>query len=591
MALDGAFLSRLCHEIEERCRDGARIDRIAQPSRDELIFHLRWRGGAGKLLLSANAGSARIHFTESSPENPKSPPMFCMLLRKHLSSAKLMAVRQIQLDRIVHLEFESRNELGDLVTITVAMEIMGRHSNIIIVDQDGKIIDAIKRIDPEMSSVRQVLPGMLYALPPMQDKLNLLQAEGRESVARLEQARPIELSRALMDVVQGISPLVAREIAHFATRGVERTFEELTEDQRERLVFYLSGLLQTLQSSGGTPTMVLEPTGRPREFSFLPIRQYSSAMVTKEYPDFSSLLDAFYARRDQMERMKQRSSDLLRILANASDRITKKLVLQREELLECGDREQLRIRGDLINANLYAIQKGDEKAVLPNLYDPEMAEIEISLDPQMTPVQNAQRYYALYRKADTAEKMLTKLIASAESELIYVDTVFDALTRAETEADLAAIRQELVESGYVRTLRKKQQNGKQRKAAALPPLRYRSADGYTILCGRNNLQNDKLTLKESRNYDLWLHTQKIPGSHTIIVSQGEEIPKTTIEQACIIAAYNSKARESTKVPVDFTVVKNVKKPGGAKPGMVIYDHYQTVIVDPDEALVQSLLEK
>ncbi|MDL2232791.1 NFACT family protein [Ruminococcaceae bacterium OttesenSCG-928-L11] len=586
MALDGAFLSRLRHEIETRA-DGARIDRIAQPSKDEIILQLRWRGGGEKLLLSANAGSARVHFTKSAPENPKSPPMFCMLLRKHLSSAKLLAVKQIQMDRILHLEFETRNELGDLVMITVVLEIMGRHSNIIIVDQEGRIIDAIKRIDPEMSSVRQVLPGMRYALPPLQDKLILFDTTADAIMDRLAKGKPVELSKALMDAVMGMSPLVCREIADFACRGGQETFASLSDDHRERLRFYLNNLVTTIQTYGGTPTMVMDLDGRPRDFSYLPIHQYGNAMMTREYDSYSELLDAFYARRDLMERMKQRSSDLLRVLANASDRIARKLALQREELKECGNREQLRIRGDLLNANLYAIKKGDAVAVVQNLYDPEGGDMAIELDVQLTPVQNAQRYYALYRKADTAEKMLVRLIEEGEAELAYVDTVFDALTRAETDADLLAIRQELADGGYV----KQNRTAKAKKEAVLPPLRYESKDGFRILSGRNNFQNDRLTLKDSRNYDIWLHTQKIPGSHTIILADGREIPKSTIEQACIIAAYNSKARESSKVPVDFTFVKHVKKPNGAKPGMVIYDHYQTVIVDPDEELVKQLTVK
>jgi predicted ribosome quality control (RQC) complex YloA/Tae2 family protein len=284
--------------------------------------------------------------------------------------------------------------------------------------------------------------------------------------------------------------------------------------------------------------------------------------------------------------MRQRGSDLLKLLANISDRISRKLGAQRQELIECADREQLKIRGDLIHANLYSLQKGQKFARLVNFYDPEQAEIDVELDEMLTPVQNAQRYYAQYRKADTAEKKLAGLIEQGEQEYQYIDSVFDALTRVTTEAELDAIRGELEQGGYVR----RQTGAKKRKEEKLSPLRYRSSDGFLILTGRNNLQNDRLTLKDSHNLDLWLHTQKIPGSHTIIVTEGKDVPKSTIEQACIIAAYNSKARESSKVPVDFALVKHVKKPSGAKPGMVIYDHYETVIVDPDGELVAGLAE-
>jgi len=583
LALDGIFLSRLKHELESVALD-ARVDKIAQPAREEIVMGLRWRGGGGKLLLSAGNSSPRVHFTGQAPENPKSPPMFCMLLRKHLGGARLCAVRQMGLDRILHLEFSTTNELGDPVRLTLALEIMGRHSNLILIGPEGKILDAIKRVDGEMSRVRQVLPGMTYALPPAQDKLSLFEAAPEQVLQRLDGGRDVELSKALMDALQGASPLLCREIAFYATRGVETIVSDLDPSARERMGFFLGELAQTVREYRSTPTMVLDLDGRPRDFSFLPVNQYGAGMLTKEYPDCNSLLDAFYRERDTMERMKQRSSDLLRLLANTSDRITRKLAAQRQELEESGHREELKIKGDLLSANLYNLQKGCARAEIVDFYNPGSPTVEIELDPRLTPVQNAQRYYAQYRKAGTAEKKLRELLVSGEAELAYVDSVFDALTRATCEADLDAIRQELAQGGYLRH-KSRDHSKKQEKLA---PLRYLSSDGYTILAGRNNTQNDRLTLKDSRNYDLWLHTQKIPGSHTIVVGDGKEIPKTTIEEAAVIAAYNSKARESAKVPVDFAFVKHVKKIPGAKPGMVTYDNYQTVVVDPDEERVRGL---
>lgn len=587
MAFDGAFLSRIVYEINS-VTDGARIDKIAQPSRDEIILHLRWRGGNGKLLLSAGAGAPRVHFTNNAPENPKTAPMFCMLLRKHLSGAKLIAARQVGLDRILLLEFEAANELGDISTVTIAAEIMGRHSNIIVVGADGRIIDSIKRVDFETSSVRQVLPGIHYELPPSQDKLNPLESNAGRIMERLESGRDIELSNALMETVQGLSPIVAREIAHYATRGVETIVSGLNHDQRERLAYSLNSLINMLKTGECAPTLVAEPGGRPRDFSFMPISQYSTAMLTRDYATCGELLDAFYAERDRAERVKQRSGDLLRLLVNTSDRIRRKLALQREELKECANRELLRIKGDLINANLYAIQKGDKVAKLSNFYDSDGAELEIELDPRLTPPQNAQRYYALYRKSDTAEKKLATLIEQGEQEQSYIDSVFDALTRASGIAELDAIRDELAAGKYVRAAIK---SGKTRKPEKLSPLKYRSSDGYLILAGRNNIQNDRLTLKDSRSTDLWCHTQRIHGAHVVIISQDTVIPDNTIEEACIIAAFQSQARDSSKIPVDYTLVKHVKKPAGSKPGMVIYDHYHTVIVDPDIELVKSLSEK
>ena len=586
MALDGIFLSRIKAELEAVAL-GARVDKIAQPYREEIILHLRWRGGSGKLLLSASSQSPRVHFVQDAPENPKAPPMFCMLLRKHLAGGKLAEIKQVSLDRILQFKFEATNELGDRVDVFLVIEIMGKHSNLILVGQDNRIIDAVKRVNAETSRVRQVLPGMQYALPPAQDKLNLLEAGPAEIIQRLRLGKDAELSKALCDTLEGTSPIVGREIAHYAVRGEDRAISEISAEQWTRLEFFLSDIIQKCQNGQCVPTMVLEPEGRPRDFSYIPIRQYGTAMLTREYESCCALLDTFYAQRDRTERVRQRSGDLLKIIANTSDRIARKLQNQREELKECAKREELKIKGDLISANLHTLQKGDSKAVLQNFYDENGGMAEIELDMLLTPVQNAQRYYSLYRKADTAEKMLQKLIVQGEEEFAYLDTVFDVLTRASGEAELEALRQELAAEGYIR----RSKAAKHKREEKLPPLRYLSADGFTILTGRNNLQNDKLTLKDSSNTDIWLHTQKIPGSHTVIVTQGREVPETTLEQAGMIAAYNSKARESAKVPVDFTIVRYVKKPAGAKPGKVIYDKFETIIITPNEELVRSLQVK
>lgn len=586
MAFDGTFLSRIKNEINDNML-GAKIDKITQPSREEIILHLRRSGGGGKLLLSAGAGSPRIHFTSASPDNPKAPPMFCMLLRKHLSGAKLTGARQMGLDRILMLDFDTSNELGDMTSISIAIEIMGRHSNIIVIGPDGKIIDSVKRVDMETSSVRQVLPGMRYKLPPAQDKLNPVETPVSDILERLNARRNIELSKALMESVQGLSPIICREVAFYTTRGIETIVSDLTTQQRERLIYSLNSLKETLLHGKCTPTLVAEPNGRPRDFAFIPIQQYGASMLTRDYASCGEMLDAFYSDRDRIERIKQRSGDLLKLLVNTSDRIRRKLAAQREELKECAGREQLRIKGDLINANLYSLQKGDRIAKLSNFYSPNCDELEIELDPTLTPPQNAQRYYTLYRKAASAEKMLASLIEQGEQELLYIDSVFDSLTRASGINELESIRDELIQGKYIRRMSK----GKQPKPEKLPPLRYRSSDGFLILAGRNNLQNDRLTLKDSNGNDIWLHTQKIHGAHVVIVTQGTQVPDKTLEEACIVAAFQSQARESSKVPVDFTQVRYVKKPVGSKPGMVIYDKYQTVIVDPDEELVKSLSEK
>jgi len=585
MALDGAYLSLLAREIRAKVGE-ARIDKISQPSRDTLVVALRWRGGGGKLLLCAGAAGARAHFVTEAPENPKAAPMFCMLMRKHLGSGRLVGVEQMGMDRILHLKFETVNELGDTVVLTIAIEIMGRHSNLMLIGHDGRVIDAIKRVDQSTSSVRPILPGVAYTLPPAQHKLSPLQHTAEELCAAVASGRDAELSKGILEQVEGLSPVVCRELAAYALQGSGNTAGRLSEQETARLTQAFFNLKHYLENP--CPTLVMDEGGRPTEFSFLPLKQYGS-LRTRTYEGeqgCSALLCDFFRERDRVERTRQRSGDLLRLLVNATDRVARRLDTQRQELAQSQERDKLRKYGDLLSANLYTLQKGDSKAVVQDFYDPEGGMVEIPLDMRLTPTQNAQHYYSEYRKADTAEKKLRVLIEKGEEELEYLDSVFDALTRASAEAELTAIRTELAQQGYVRAHTQRGQ-----KPAKLQPMRYRSSDGFLILCGRNNMQNDQLTLKDSRNYDLWFHTQNIPGSHTVVVADGKEIPNRTMEEAAIIAAYNSKARNSSKVPVDYVIIKHVKKPQGAKPGMVIYDNYKTAIVTPDEELVRSLAEK
>lgn len=581
MALDGLFLHCLQQEISDLVLQ-ARVDKIHQPSREELIITLRYRGGSAKLLLSASAGSPRVHFTKIPLENPKSPPMFCMLLRKHLSTAKLVGIRQHGLDRVLFLDFETVSELGDLVVITIAVEIMGRHSNIIVIGPDGKILDAIKRVNDEMSSVRPILPGMIYTLPPKQDKLSLFEATADEAQARFATLRNMDFAKAILSVYEGFSPLVSRELALTATGGLELKLDEVSNYRRNRLFEQIDALSKQLQQ-GGQYQILLEQD-RPVDFSFLPIEQYGSLYQAQSFDSPSMLLDSFYAERDRIGRMKQRSHDLLKLLVNASDRTQRKLTLQQEELAQSVDREPLRMQGDLLQANLWQMTKGDHSVTVQNFFQDNYPDITILLNPALTPAQNAQRFYTDYRKAKTAEEKLLKLIVDGKQELIYLDSIFDALTRSSGESELLEIRQELVEQGYLKSYKHKSKMLKPQ-----PSIKFRSSDGFLILCGRNNKQNDLLTLKTAHNYDLWLHTQSIAGSHVIVVCDGKEIPNRTIEEAAIIAAYHSHGRESTQVPVDYTLIRHVKKPNGAKPGMVIFDHYQTAFVAPNQSLVQSLL--
>lgn len=580
MPLDGVFLSQLTKEVADKIV-GGRVDKIHQPARETVVISMRAKGGNQKLLLCASASNPRMHFTALPQDNPKSPPMFCMLMRKHLSGAKLLEARQLGLDRVVHFKFETTNELGDRVVLTLAVEIMGRHSNVILVDQDNRVIDAVKRVTDEMSRVRPVLPGIGYTLAPAQPRLNIYTASPSEIADRVAQSQE-ELSKALPKALEGMSPLICREIAFHVDRNGEAVAGRLNEEQVTRLKFYVSRLSDLLNAGETTPTMLLDPSGKPKDFSYMDIHQYGHTMVGRAYETYSELLDTFYSERDRIDKVHQRSADLFKLLVNLNDRLARKLTAQREELRASTEREKLKIYGDLLSSNLHLLEKGMKIARVENYYDG-CKPVEIPLDIMLTPAQNAQKYYIAYRKADTAEKKLRALIEQGEAELVYLDTVFDELSRASLESELTAIRAELASQGYVRNVVRRGM-----KEEKLPPLRYVSEDGFTIYCGRNNLQNDRLTLKDSRKSDIWFHTQKIPGSHVVVVSQGQKVPDRTLEQAAVIAAYHSKGRGAGKIAVDYTEIRNVWKHPSGKPGLVLYEPYTTAVVEADGELVERL---
>ena len=576
MALDGAFVHFLTKELkDELC--GARVSQIHQPNRDELIVAVRTFNGNKKLLISARANSPRVNFTKNAPENPASPPMLCMLLRKRLCGAKIFDVRQPDLERIVFIDFDATNDLGDPVRLTLAVEIMGKYSNVIFIDENGLIIDALKRVDPTMTTQRLVLPGMKYELPPAQNKLSMLNCEPSEIVKAIVGREPPEkLNKAILNIVQGVSPIVCRELEYLITSGEELYTDEFDSQYMKRLDYYITKLTNAVRDFNGVPYCVAEPKGKPKDISFMGITQYGTAMTVTRAESFSELLDNFYLERDRADRMKVKGQDLLKLLTNASERISRKINTQRAELKQCADRETLRIYGDLLQANLYRIEKGSPFVDLKNFYDENMSVVRIKLDPSKSGSQNAQKYYKDYRKAKTAEQILTEQINLAEKELVYIDNVFDSLSRAETERELAEIRAELVQTGYIKSAKNK---GKEQKP--LPPLKFKTSDGFEVLVGRNNRQNDTLTLKTANNNDIWFHTKEIPGSHTILVTNGREPTDTAILEAAKIAAYHSKAKDSTQVPVDYTQIRNVSKPQGAKPGMVIFVKNRTVYVKPE----------
>ncbi len=583
MALDGLFLHCIKRELQDALQD-VRIDKIHQPSREELVIALRSRQGHYKLFLSARANSPRIHFTEESLENPASPPMFCMLLRKRLTGGRLAAIRQDGLERALYLDFDCISELGDPIRLTLAIEIMGRHSNIILVGPDGNVLDAAKRVDWEMSSVRPILPGLPYAPPPLSEgRIDLSKNTPQELLSAIEAGGDHPLSKAILQVSQGLSPLLCREMAHHAAGDMDTPVSALGPIQKGRLMDWAGRIKRIIDTGEGATPYLLTRDGVPMEFSCLPIAQYGLAVLGQEETGFSPLLDRFYREKDAAERMKQRSHDLLKLLVNTSDRIARKLQNQRQELARSEKREEARLYGDLLIAQAYAIEKGATKAELVNYYDPDCKTVTVPLDPALSAPANAQKYYKQYRKAQTAEQVLTDQIAAGEEELVYIDSVFDALSRAESFRELAELRDELAAGGYL-----KRTGTKQKPPPPLKPLEFLSDDGFPILVGRNNRQNDLLTTKIAKGSDIWLHTKNIPGSHVIVVCEGQTPPDRTLEQAAILAATHSKAAGSKQVPVEYTPARYVKKPSGAKPGMVIYTTNQTAYVDPDPLLCKRL---
>ena len=580
MPFDAVFLSAVTQELQSAC--GARIDKIHQPERDTLVLLLRSAQGARRLLMTASPNRARVHFTEASAENPQQPPMFCMLLRKHLTGARIAAISQTPSERILDFTLEGTDEMGEAVTRHLILEIMGRNSNVILTGPDGRILDCMRRVDFEMSAQRQVLPGLFYHEPPRQEKQDPFICPQSQllSLCRTAQGK---LDQFLLAHFAGLSPLICRELAYRFTGETDSDCSIWDEARRNDFAAYLAQAFAKLHATPFTPVMLLRDEA-PFDFTYCPIEQYGSYLQQRTYPSFSALLDGFYASRDQAERIRQKTQTIHKTISNLSARAARKLTLQRQELEKTKDRDRLRELGDIVTANLHQITRGQARLQAEDFYDPECKVIEIPLSPQLSPQQNAARYYKEYTKARNAEKFLTEQIANGEAELEYLSSILDELSRAETERDVGEIRAELTDGGYLR-----QQTGKKRmKQPPSKPMLFCSSDGFAIYVGRNNRQNDQLTLRMADRRDLWLHTQKIHGSHVIIACAGQQPPDRTITEAAMLAAYYSQARQSQNVPVDCAAVRNVKKPSGAKPGMVIYDHYNTVYVTPDPTLGEKL---
>ena len=551
MSLDAATLALVAGELKTTLLD-AKIDKIFEPTRDEVLMTLRTRTETHRLLLSARSGSARVCLTKESFENPLTPPGFCMLLRKHLTGGRLIDLRREPGDRIIYFDFRCTNEMGDLVVNTVAAELMGRYSNLVLV-QDGRIIDALKRVDFEDSEVRQLLPGLPYTLPPKPARPDFLVTSAAAMVAAACE-KDLPVAQALGKTVAGVGPVVVREAVCRALGETPALACDLTVDEKAKLAAAIDEL-KAEHANGGT-----------------------------QYPNYSELLEDYYATKDRAGRLRQKSRELYKAVHNMHDRAVRKQAARREELAQSSKADTLRLHGELLQANLWAVHKGDRQVTVQNYYTGE--DVTIKLDPRFGPNENAQKYFRDYKKKQTAHAMLQKLLVEGEAEIEYLATVMYEVESAPGEAALNEIRAELKSQGYLKYY--KQRDRKQKPADF---LRYMSGDGFEILVGRNNLQNDKLTLHTARGKDLWFHVQKAPGSHCVVMSRGEDIPDTTKQEAAELAVLHSSQNGGAKVAVDTTEVKNIWKANGAKPGMVLYEVYTTVYVTPREGLEEKLKKK
>ena len=570
MAIDGLFLHFIKEEIKEFAV-GAKVDKLYLPTRHELVILLRTRTQTRRLFVSVSGNAPRINFTRFTPENPANPPMLCMLLRKQLCGATVTDVRQLGYDRVLFIDFDATNEIGDRVKRTLVVEIMAQYSNCILLDENGVIIDALKRIDASKSSFREILPQRTYELPPQQDKLNPEEATEEEILGKVLFFTDKKLSSAILSSVSGVSPLTAREIAYRVTLS-DPEINKLSDGVKQRLLHELA-VLRGYIENGAEPCYVVSDTGEPVEFSFMPLTSLSlrGKLVAEE--SLSDILDFFFVEREKLLRAKSKAEDLFKTVSNMIERTSKKINNLREELLQAEDAETKRIYAELINANLYSLQKGSSEYEVADYYnDYKMTKIPAA--EHLSPAQNAQRYYKEYRKAQTAKKVLAQQIEAASADLEYLETVRDELSRAETERELNEIRTELSGAGFL----KSKTGTKNKKNAPMKPLEFISPNGSRVLVGRNNTQNDALTFKISSKNDIWFHAKKAPGSHVVLVCSEKEPLSEDIEFAAGVAAWYSSVRERGSVEVDYTKVRNIKKPPASRPGFVIYHVYSTLYV-------------
>ena len=566
MPMDGIMLGCIVRELGEALI-GGRVDKITQPEKDELLFTVRNKGINQMLLISAAAGNARMHITSEKKNNPLEPPVFCMLMRKFLLGSIISNIRQCEGDRIAEIDFDTLTELGDKTTRTLVAEFMGKYSNIILVHENGKIADSVTHVTDDISRVREVLPGLKYERPPQHGKLDYTKLDKDELAAKLREAQ-LPLNKAIQQTVSGVSALTANELAI-------RCGSEDPDTAAERICELIKNLDKIRK-----PLLVTDADGKITDATPFMYLSHADDECT-EYPTLSALQEEYYRRRDKRERINQKAASIHRVLKTNIERCEKKLGLQMEALKNSERVEESRIKGELLSANLYLIKRGMKTVAVANYYDPEMKELDIELDVKLSPAANAQRYFKLYQKAKNAGRLAQEQIDSTGEELYYLEGQLENLSKCTEEAELFELRAELEQQGYMKKLTSRKEIKSLQPSV---PLKMTASNGTVILIGKNNLQNDKLTFSAMPN-EVWLHVKDMPGSHVIIV--GENPDEKTITEAASLAAYYSKGRESTRVAVDYTLRKYVKKPSGAKPGFVIYTHQHTIYAEPRETIARN----
>lgn len=580
MAFDGITIAAMVQELNKNLA-GGRINKIAQPEADELLLTGKGPGGQCRLLMSASASLPLIYFTDKNKPSPLTAPNFCMLLRKHIGSAKILSIRQPGLERVIEFELEHLNELGDPCKKRLIMELMGKHSNIIFCDDNGMILDSIKHVSSHMSSVREVLPGRQYFIPKTQEKEDPFSVTEDFFIHKLCQ-KPCNISKAIYSSLTGLSPVIAEEICFRASIDGSDPAQSLDQTACIHLYHTFLRFMEQIRSGDFTSNIIYH-NEEPAEYAVVSLTQFGTNYTVREFPSVSSMLETYYASKNTITRMRQKSSDLRRIVQTALERNRKKLTLQQKQMKDTQKKDKYKIYGELINTYGYGLEEGCKSFNALNYYTNE--EITIPLDPTLSPGDNAKKYFEKYGKLKRTEEALSVQLVETESEIEHLDSISTALDIALSEADLAQIKEELTEYGYI----KKHYSGKkkQKSQAKSKPFHYISSDGFDIYVGRNNFQNDELTFKFATGNDWWFHAKKMAGSHVVVKTPDGELPDRTFEEAGRLAAYYSKGRTAPKVEIDYIQKKHVKKPAGAKPGFVVYYTNYSLMAQPD---IQGLTE-